>query len=394
MKKTSPARLLSARALSIGPSRIRSFKAKAAAAAPVGLSLIDLCSGFPDLPPALGVDESVSLRMRGLDHPHGSPTLRDLIASDLASRGVECQASSGITVTAGATEALNAVLLAAIEPGDEVLLFEPFFDSHVCQIRLAGGVPRFVRLERPHWRFDEDELAGAARRARAIIVNSPHNPTGRVFTRTELEGIARLADRHGLLIVSDETYAALSFDGRECASIASLPGMRERTAIVGGFTKTMTVPGWRLGYLAAPAWLSRPARNLLACTAQPPSAERQAKVAASLAAGDASRQALSAYHEARRAQMCRLLDAAGFRFSVPEGASFVFADAARLGLGNDLAVWRYLVESSAVAAVPGRCFYRRHVRTTSLRFCFARLPETLSAAADRLCPAAPAVPLA
>lgn len=381
----------SARASAVRPSRILQFS-RAASDVAAGGDVIDLALGYPDFPPPEAV-QAVIRRFKPLpgagtevDGPHGSFELRQAIALRIArSQGHVLSPAEEITITPGASEALTAALMVAVDPGDEVLLFEPFFDNYLSQVALAGAVPRFIRLQRPDWTFDPDDLSKVVGpRTRAIILNTPHNPTGRVFSTSELEAVASLCRRRNILVVADETYASLTLNGCRHVSIAALPGMAFRSIVVGGFTKTLNVRGWRLGYVAARRALTARIRAVQPHLHGQTGAIVQAAALAGLRQPEALHIQLRERYERLGRILASTLRQGGFQFRDPQGTAFIFADGASLKRGNDLAVWRYLLRELGVAAVPGRCFYRSRTKTNHLRFCFARSEQTLEAASQRL----------
>src|SRR5713226_4912840 len=223
---------------------------------------VNLAQGYPDFDPPPEIVEAAAKAMRDGYNQYaitwGAPQLREAIARTASEfNRIPTDPHENVTVTCGATEAMIATLMAVLNPGDEVVVLAPFYENYGPDTVLSGAVPRFVPLHEPDWRLDPDELAAAfTDRTRAIILNTPHNPTGKVFTRAELEQVAELCQRHDVLAVTDEIYERILYDGREHVSLASLPGMRERTITISGLSKTFSVTGWRLGYAIAPAELS------------------------------------------------------------------------------------------------------------------------------------------
>ncbi|HEY9869175.1 MAG TPA: pyridoxal phosphate-dependent aminotransferase [Candidatus Obscuribacterales bacterium] len=382
----------SARASAVRPSRILQFSRAVSNVAAGGGDIIDLALGYPDFPPPEVVQavirtfKPLPVAGAGADGPHGSFELRQAIASWLArSQGHVWSPEEEITISPGASEALTAALMVAVDPGDEVVLFEPFFDNYLSQIALSGAVPRLVRLQSPDWTFDPDDLSKVVGpRTRAIILNTPHNPTGRVFSANELEAVASLCRRWNVLAIADETYASLTLNGCRHVSIAALPGMACRSIVVGGFTKTLNVRGWRLGYVAARRALTARVRAVQPHLHGPAGAVVQAAALAGLRQPEALQIQLRERYERMARMLGSALSQGGFQFRDPQGTAFIFADGTMLERGNDLAVWRHLLRELGVAAVPGRCFYRTRTKTRYLRFCFARSEQTLEAAGRRL----------
>ena len=290
-----------------------------------------------------------------------------------------------VLITAGATEAIAAVMLSLLEPGDEVVLFEPYYDSHIAGIAMAGAQRRLVTLRPPHYRFDPDELAAAiGARTRMIVVNSPHNPTGKVFDREELELIADLCRRHDLLAVTDEVYEHLAYDG-EHIPLVSLPGMRERTISVSSGGKTFSFTGWKIGWVCAIPEL----RDAVTTTKQfltfVNGAPFQHAIAVGLRLGDDYFDGLRDSMRARRDQLADGLDAAGFEVYRPAGTYFVTADVRPLGFDDGMALCRKLPELCGVVAVPSVVFYDHEDEGRHLvRFAFCKRPEVLDEAVERL----------
>jgi aspartate/methionine/tyrosine aminotransferase len=291
-----------------------------------------------------------------------------------------------VTVTCGSTEAMIATLLALVNPGEEVVVFEPFYENYGPDAILSGAVPRFVRLREPDWSFDPDELARAFNdRTRAIVVNSPNNPTGKVFSREELATIAALCERHDAICVTDEIYEHMVYDGLAHVPMSTLPGMRERTVTISGLSKTYSVTGWRVGTILAPPDLTfaiRKVHDFL--TVGAPAPLQEAGVAA-LSLERAYYERLAADYDARRRFLVPALEEAGFRTFMPHGAYYVMTDIADFGFDDDVAFARWLVSVIGVAAVPGSSFYSDPAAGRNrLRFHFARRRPTLEAAVERL----------
>ena len=290
-----------------------------------------------------------------------------------------------VLITAGATEAIAAVMLSLLEPGDEVVLFEPYYDSHIAGIAMAGAQRRLVTLRPPHYRFDPDELAAAVGpRTRMIVVNSPHNPTGKVFDRSELELIAELCRQHDLLAVTDEVYEHLAYDG-EHIPMATLPGMRERTITVSSGGKTFSFTGWKIGWVCAVPEL----RDAVTTTKQfltfVNGAPFQHAIAVGLRLGDDYFDGLRSGLMARRDQLTDGLAAAGFEVYRPAGTYFVTADVRPLGFDDGMALCRRLPELCGVVAVPSVVFYDNEDEGRHLvRFAFCKRPEVLDEAVERL----------
>ncbi len=359
---------------------------------------VNLGQGFPDF---AGPDwvkqaaaEAVAADLNQYAPYQGLPRLREAVAATWRAQGWrELDPAREVTVTSGATEALFAAMQALLDPGDEAIVFEPFYDAYVPDITMAGGVPRYVRLQAPGpgqatWHFDPEELRTAfTPRTRLLLLNTPHNPTGKVFTRSELELIAALCTEHDVLVVSDEVYDQLVFEGAVHVPIATLPGMWARTLTINSTGKTFSVTGWKIGYAVGPAPLNDALRAahqwVTFATATPLQAAAAAALEGALANG------YYAQFRAEYAERYRLLRAilagAGLPTLLTEGSYFVMADISRTGFTSDADFCRWLTREVGVAAIPPSAFYAEPASAPLLaRFCFAKRTETLQAAAERL----------
>jgi aminotransferase len=352
---------------------------------------VNLSQGFPDFAAPEEVKEAarraVSSDINQYAITWGARVLRDAIAAKFeALYGVPVDPEREITVTCGSTEAIVASLLAVLDPGDEAVVFEPFYENYGPDAILSGAVPRFVKLRPPDWSFDPDELARAfGPRTRAIVINTPHNPTGKVFTRAELEMIAELCRRHDAVALTDEIYEHILYDGARHVPIATLPGMKDRTITINGMSKTYAVTGWRVGWAIAPAALTNAIRKVHDFLTVGAAAPLQEAGAVALRLPDRYYKELADGYDRRRKRMLELLDKAGFRTYRPSGAYYVMTDITALGWDDDVAFSRHMVEEIRVAVVPGSSFYsdprdgRRQVR-----FAFCKKDETLDEAERRL----------
>ena len=352
---------------------------------------VNLSQGFPDFAAPEEVKEAarraVSSDINQYAITWGARSLREAIAAKFQSLyGVPVDPEREITVTCGSTEAIVASLLAVLDPGDEAVVFEPFYENYGPDAILSGAVPRFVKLRPPDWSFDPDELARAfGPRTRAIVVNTPHNPTGKVFTRAELEMIADLCQRHDAVALTDEIYEHILYDDARHVPIASLPGMKERTITINGMSKTYAVTGWRVGWAIAPAPLTNAIRKVHDFLTVGAAAPLQEAGAVALKLPDRYYKDLADGYDRRRKRMLELLDKAGFRTYRPSGAYYVMTDITELNWNDDVAFARHMVEEVRVAVVPGSSFYsdprdgRRQVR-----FAFCKKDETLDEAERRL----------
>jgi aspartate/methionine/tyrosine aminotransferase len=317
----------------------------------------------------------------------GVPELRQAVAAANARfYGLDVDPDAEVVVTSGATEALAASLMALLDPGDEVVLIEPLYDTYLPIVRLLGAVPRLVRLQPPDWQLPRAELAAAfGPKTKAILFNSPMNPTGKVFTAAELAFIADLLVRHDAYAICDEVYEHITFDGWRHIPLMSLPGMRERCLRIGSAGKTFSLTGWKIGYITAcPALATVAARahqNLIFATA--PNLQRA--VAVGLAKDDAYFEGLAAGLAARRDRLAEGLARIGFGVLPARGCYFITADFSPLGYqGDDLAFCRHITEQARVAAIPVTAFYEGAAPNHYARFAFCKRPEVLDAALERL----------
>lgn len=351
---------------------------------------LNLSQGFPDFPAPPEIKaaavEAVQQDINQYTVTWGVPALREAIAAK--ARRVNAlgpDPAAEVTVTCGAAEAMACALLSQVNPGDEVIIFEPFFETYLPDLLMCNGVPVYVELHEPDFRFDPAELRRAfSPRTRAIIINTPHNPTGRVFDDGELAVIAELCREHDVLAITDEIYEIITYDGRSHRSIATLPGMWERTITISGFSKTYSVTGWRLGYAIAPAALTEPLRNvhdfLTVCA---PAPLQHAALAALLLPPTYEEQLRAAY-AARREAFVTMLTACGFDPVWPEGAYYTMAGYRRLDDQPPRAFVERMAREARVVAVPGSAFYRPGHGGNRVRFAFCKSPETIAEAGRRL----------
>ena len=346
---------------------------------------VNFAQGFPDFDPVPEIVEAANaaLSAGGPFHQYattwGAPVLRQAIAEKKSSEwGRPIDPETQVTVACGATESMMAAMLAAVDPGDEVIVFEPFYENYGPDCILSGAEPRYVALRPPNWSFDPDELRRTFNaRTRAIVINTPHNPTGKVYSQAELQLIADLCQEHDAIAVTDEIYEHLVYEG-EHVSIATLPGMAERTITISGASKTYSVTGWRIGWLIAPPDLSggiRKVHDFLTVGAAHP---LQIAVATALRFPSSFYDALVEEYRERRSVMLAGLRGCGFEINPPAGAYYIMAGIERITDLDDVAFARHLIETAAVATVPASSFYangelgRRHVR-----FSFPKRRETI-----------------
>jgi len=352
---------------------------------------VNLAQGFPDFPMPAPMKEAANAAIHGDVNQYaitwGSPALRIAIAEKYRRwYGMTVDPDTEITVTCGATEAMAATFMALINPGDEVIILEPFYENYGPDAVLADARPVFVPLVAPNWDLDIERLAAAITpRTRALILNTPHNPTGKVFTRAEVAAIAELAQRHDLLVFTDEIYEHLIYAGHH-HSIATWPGMRERTVTISGLSKTFSCTGWRLGYAIAPRHLTSAIRKVHDFLTVGAPAPLQAAGAVGMAFDADYYNNLQRAYKQRRDVMMTALANTGFSCIAPDGAYYILADFSAIDKtrnDRDFAVW--LAETIGIATVPGSSFYGDpQLGGSTVRFAFCKTFETLGRAAERL----------
>ncbi|GAP63162.1 N-succinyldiaminopimelate aminotransferase [Ardenticatena maritima] len=319
----------------------------------------------------------------------GQPALRQALAEHAARfYNMTIDPQAHITITAGATEAIFATLLGLVNPGDEVVLFEPFYDSYRPAVEMAGGNVRVVTLRPPTFAPDPDELRAAfSARTKAIVVNTPHNPTGHVFTEEELRLIAELCQEHDVVAITDEVYEHIVFEGHRHVRLATLPGMWERTITISSAGKTFSLTGWKIGWAIAPEHLTAAVRRTHQFITFAVATPLQEGIAAALREAEARGYYahLVADYTARRDFLCTVLREAGLRVFEPQGTYFVLTDITPLGFDDDVAFCRFLTTEIGVAAIPPSAFYVNKEEGRRLaRFTFCKTWQTLEAAAERL----------
>ena len=344
---------------------------------------VNFAQGFPDFDPDPRILDAAARALREGYNQYattwGAPLLRQAIArKQSAAWGRSVDPETEITVSCGATEAMIAATLAAVDPGDEVIVFEPFYENYGPDCVISGAVPRYVPLRPPDWAFDPDELRDAFNdRTRAIVVNTPHNPTGKVYSQAELNLIARLCQEHDAIAITDEIYERLVYSGRHI-SIATLPGMAERTITISGASKTYSVTGWRIGWLIAPPSLTaaiRKVHDFLTVGAAHP---LQIAVAEALEFPPSFYVELLGDYQERRDAIVAGLQECGFTTSSPDGAYYVMAGIEAFGADDDVAFARRLIEEVAVATVPASSFYHeRSLGRGHIRFSFPKKLDTI-----------------
>jgi len=356
---------------------------------------VNLAQGFPNFPPPKELLEAAHRAIDGDFHQYaitwGARNLREAIAAKFERfYGTPVNPETQVTVCCGSTEAMLSTLLAVLDPGDEIVIFEPFYENYGPGAIISGARPVYVPLEPPEFSFDPDRLRRAfGSRTRAIVFNSPNNPTGKVFSRQELEIIAALCQEHDVVAITDEIYEHIVYDGRRHIPIATLPGMWDRTVTISGASKSYSVTGWRVGYTISPPDIAvgiRRAHDFV--TVGAPAPLQEAAVTA-LGLADAYYVALRESYQARRDLLLGELDRAGFVTFEPHGAYYILTECAhfleRFGLPDDTALAMYLVKEVGVATVPGSSFYAHpELGRTKIRFCFPKTDDVLLDAGRRL----------
>ncbi len=352
---------------------------------------VNLSQGFPDFPAADVVKEAACSAIRDDVNQYaitwGAPDLRQSIAQEFTRRHqVSVDPDRQVTVCCGSTEAMIATLLAAVNPGDEVVVFEPFYENYGPDAVLSGASPRYVTLRPPDWTFDPDDLAAAfGPRTKAVIINTPNNPTGKVFSRLELMDIAALCLRWGVLAITDEIYEHIIYDGVRHVPMATIDGMAGQTVTINSLSKTYGVTGWRVGWAIAPVWLTGAIRKVHDFLTVGAAAPLQAAGVAALSLPASYYTELAAAYEGRRDLLLEILERHGFVCHRPAGAYYIMTDVGGFDLGDDVRFARQLVEEVGVAVVPGRSFYHDPILGCSqVRFCFCKRDETLREADRRL----------
>jgi aspartate/methionine/tyrosine aminotransferase len=352
---------------------------------------INLGQGFPDDPGPEDVRRKAADAVIGGWNQYppmmGLPELRHAVATHYKHwHGLTLDPDAEVMVTSGATEAIAGSLLALLEPGDEVVLFQPLYDAYVPLVQRAGGVPRFVRLQPPHWRFTEEMLAEVfSPKTKVVLFNNPHNPAGVVYPREDLELLARFCERFGAIAVCDEVWEHVVFDGLTHTPLISLPGMRERCVKIGSAGKIFSLTGWKVGFVCAAPSLMRvlaKAHQYITFTTPP---NLQAAVAYGLAKPDSYFEDMRRDFQRSRDRFASGLRALGFPVLDSQGTYFLNVDLAPLGLNeDDEAFCKRLVAEHKVAAIPVSAFYADQPIRSVLRFCFAKRDATLDAALEKL----------
>ncbi|MGB6524079.1 MAG: aminotransferase class I/II-fold pyridoxal phosphate-dependent enzyme [Candidatus Acidiferrales bacterium] len=352
---------------------------------------VNLSQGFPDFgaPEEIkaAAREAIARDVNQYAITWRAKSLRNAIAEKFERQhGIAIDPEREITVCCGSTEAMMAAMMAIINPGDEVVVFEPFYENYGPDAILSGAKPRFVRLRAPEWTFDSNELSRAfSSKTKAIILNTPNNPTGKVFTRQEFETIRDLCARHDAFLITDEIYEHMLYDGAKHIAGATIEGMRERTITINALSKTYSVTGWRVGWAIAPPAVSSAIRKVHDFLTVGAAAPLQEAGAVALRMPDSYYAQLASDYLVRRDRLLGILGDAGFKCFKPRGAYYIMTDISNFGFANDVEFARYLVKEIGVAAVPGSSFYHNAADgAQQLRFTFCKKEATLAEAAKRL----------
>ena len=352
---------------------------------------VNLSQGFPDFaaPEAVktAARDAIAADINQYAVTWGARPLREAVAREFTRRyGVAVDPDTQVTVCCGSTEAMMSTMLATLDPGDEVVVFEPFYENYGPDAILSGAVPRYVTLHEPDWTVDPDALAAAFNdRTRAIIINTPNNPTGKVFTRAELTTIAELCWRWDVLAITDEIYEHIIYDGCRHVPMAAIDGMADRTVTLNSLSKTYSVTGWRVGWAIAPPGLTGAIRKVHDFLTVGAAAPLQEAGAVALSFPETYYAELAAGYQRRRDMLLALLEPRGFVCFTPCGAYYVMTDIGGFGFADDVEFSRYLVQEVGVAVVPGSSFYHDPaLGRTKVRFTFCKRDETLQEAGRRL----------
>jgi aspartate/methionine/tyrosine aminotransferase len=352
---------------------------------------INLSQGFPDFAAPeeikLAACDAIMADVNQYAITWGAKNFRNAIAEKAAwYLGMEVDPEREICVTCGSTEAMMAAMMAIINPGDEVIVFEPFYENYGPDAILSGAMPRYVTLVAPDWHFDADELAAAFNdHTKAIIINTPNNPTGKVFSREEMEFIAALCQKWNVIAITDEIYEHILFNGQPHIALATLDGMRDRTITINGLSKTYSVTGWRVGYTIAPPEITLPIRKVHDFLTVGAAAPLQEAGAHALRLPRSYYDKLQASYDEKRQRILAVLKEVGFRCYDPDGAYYVMTDISAFGYDDDVEFARFLVKEIGVAVVPGSSFYHEpQLGRHQVRFTFCKKEETLAAAEERL----------
>jgi aspartate/methionine/tyrosine aminotransferase len=352
---------------------------------------VNLAQGFPDFaapePIKRAAIEAIEADNNQYSITWGAKPFRQAIADKYRRHyGVDLDPEREITVCCGSTEGMIAVLLATANPDDEIVLFEPYYENYLPDSDLCSAKRKLVSLKAPDWSFDEAELRAAfSSKTKACIVNTPNNPTGKVFTRSELSLIAQLCQQHDALLITDEIYEHILYDGTEHVTPITLPGMRERSVVINSMSKTYSVTGWRVGWVIAPPAVTDSIRKVHDFLTVGAASPLQAAGILALQLPDSYYVELSAKYEEKRNLLLQILGHAGFDCLTPKGAYYIMADIRGFGFPTDREFAMHLVREIGVSCVPGSSFFdHQEMGASYLRFCFCKKEATLQAAGDRL----------
>src|SRR6516164_1022621 len=360
---------------------------------------VNLSQGFPDFAAPAEIKEAAKQAISDDINQYaitwGAKALRDAVVEKFAQlQSVVYDPEREITVCCGSTEAMMSAMMAIINPGDEIVVFEPFYENYGPDAILSGASPRFVKLRPPDWSFDEKELSAAfGPHTKAIIINTPNNPTGKVFSRAELEFIRDLCVRWNAFCITDEIYEHILYDGNEHISMARIDSMRDRTIVINGMSKTYSVTGWRVGWALAPPEATQSIRKVHDFLTVGAAAPLQQAGALALKLPQSYYDSLATSYAEKRARLTRILETSGFILYRPRGAYYIMTDISRFHFDEtnypaetrDVSFAKYLVETIGVACVPGSSFYNDpRDGASQVRFIFCKTEETLAAAETRL----------
>ena len=350
---------------------------------------INLAQGFPDFNPPEELLTALERATRGPFHQYavtwGAPRFRQALAKKINHfSGLDLDPDQHLVVTCGSTEAMMVAMMTACNPGDKVIIFSPFYENYTADAILSGAEPIYVHLRAPDFGFDPDELTRAfAQKPKAIIVCNPSNPTGKVFTRDELNFIVRLAEEHDAFIITDEPYEHIVYAPHEHVHVAALPGAFDRTITCNSLSKTYSITGWRLGYVQAAPHVIAQARKVHDFLTVGAAAPLQEAAVAGLEMPDSYYQGLGELYAKKRTFFLDCLKQTGLPFTEPQGAYYVLLDISSLGFATDLEAAEWMIREVGVAGVPGSSFFREP-ENRFIRFHFAKMEETLRAAGERL----------
>jgi N-succinyldiaminopimelate aminotransferase len=352
---------------------------------------VNLGQGFPDFSGPDFLKQAAIQAIQGDINQYapgsGRLNLREAIAQKMARHyGLPVDPATEVTVTSGATEAIFSAIMGLVNPGDEVILFEPYYDSYLPSVRMAGGVPRFYTLRPPDWAIDPQELAALfSAKTKLMVINTPHNPTGKVYSEAELRLIADLCQSHDVIAVVDEVYEHIVFDGCQHIPLATLPGMANRTVTISSSGKTFSMTGWKVGWAVASPELNQAVFRVHQFVTYSGAAPLQEAIASALLTSTDYYAELAALYQANRDFLAGVLDEAGLTPIMPQGTYFIMVDITPLDFPDDVTFCRYLTAEIGVAAIPPSAFYRNPADGATLaRFAFCKTRSTLEEAARRL----------